>query len=106
MSFLKQNLDFLIEEPYDLEFKPLGYLTIVVVAVLAFFVFVPKGDKKLSPASEITTDKAVEMRGVIGGDDRIIAHIPAGSALKSGGYPRQPRRRPRISAWRQIFSPG
>ena len=29
MSFLKQNLDFLIEEPYDLEFKPLGYLTIV-----------------------------------------------------------------------------
>ena len=35
MSFLKQNLDFLIEEPYDLEFKPLGYLTIVVVAVLA-----------------------------------------------------------------------
>ena len=45
MSFLKQNLDFLIEEPYDLEFKPLGYLTIVVVAVLAFFVFVPKGDK-------------------------------------------------------------
>ena len=82
MSFLKQNLDFLIEEPYDLEFKPLGYLTIVVVAVLAFFVFVPKGDKKLSPASEITTDKAVEMRGVIGGDDRIIAHIPAGSALK------------------------
>ena len=82
MSFLIQNLDFLFEEPYGLESKPLGYLTIVVVAVLAFFVFVPKGDKKLSPASEITTDKAVEMRGIIGGDDRIIAHIPAGSALK------------------------